>query len=71
MEIIDRTRYRRLQGFFLQVETGRPVTLLERLRNVNATWRNLHEIALTSVWNCDTLPILLGMIPLTIRRLEF
>lgn len=32
MEIIHRTRYRRLQGFFLQVETeqGRPVRLLER-----------------------------------------
>lgn len=40
MEIIDRTRYRRLQGFFLLEETGRPVNSSRDY----ATWMQRGEI---------------------------
>lgn len=51
MEIIHRTRYRRLQGFFLQVETGHgrdPLREREKRREITqceCNERNLHEVA--------------------------
>lgn len=59
MEIIRRTRYRRLQGFFLQVE-GKLGPLTPRERDY-ATWMQCDREKQHRVWNCDkSLQILVG-----------